>query len=897
MKSTPSFTFPVDRPFELTLSNGIPVVLQHFDGAVSSFYWWNQVGSADEQKGEEGFAHFLEHMLFKDANAKDTGMASTGQTALAIESLGGDINAYTSFDQTVYHVTCAEQHWEEVISEFSVMAKPQRFLKSDFEREREVIIEELKKNEDSPERQHFQSLFSSTFKKHPYGRPVIGYEKTLRAATVAKLEAFYRRNYVSSRMGLILVGPIADGTGARVKKLMALMEKFFGSKVFAKKESPRFERKFDALDRNEITVAKRLFEVQLPSVNFSFRVPELGHPDLAPLDLLAGALAMGESSRLYQSLFNEKSLVTEVSGGLYVPRDPGMFYFNIDVDSAAKLEPALAETFRLIQESTRKEPTREELERVLAHAESDKLYSLQTADGIAGRIGFLKFIVNDLGYDERYLSELRAVTPEQIRAAASRAIDLGRLAGAFLVPKAMESEIDTTMLERVARQAVPAKVVPVSKPASKQGGKSAAPSVPYEQWTTESGLKVIHRYRPQSHVVSVQVASLGGLRLELGSPLFDRDEDWGVSQCLSMTWTKGTPSRNSRQIAATIEGKAASLDGFSGRNTVGLQLTCLARDFGQLSSVFEDVLVNASFPEEEVQHSRRVMEDTLKTMEDHSGQLCSKFFLETLFTSHPYGALSTGSVRSIPTLTQKKLRTYLEQWVRPEKSVLSIVGRVPRETVEAWVAQLDRTWRAQRSAAPVASSVTSIIAPESVLPGPRWVEKRLGREQVHLLRGGLGSTITADDRHAIRLLHTILGGQSGRLFIELREKQSLAYTVAPMGFEGVEPGYQGVYIACSPDKEKKALEGIEVVLKKLADKGPTASEMERAREYYLGRRVMDMQSDASLTGYYGLELVYGLTPPTEKQVIERLKAIKPRDIQKVCAKYFVDPHLVTCAVG
>lgn len=189
------------------------------------------------------------------------------------------------------------------------------------------------------------------------------------------------------------------------------------------------------------------------------------------------------------------------------------------------------------------------------------------------------------------------------------------------------------------------------------------------------------------------------------------------------------------------------------------------------------------------------------------------------------------------------------------------------------------------------------LSPEAPLPGPRWVEKRLGREQVHLLRGGLGTTIQANDRHAIRLLHTILGGQSGRLFIELREKESLAYTVAPMGFEGVEPGYQGVYIACSPDKEKKALEGIEKVLKKLADKGPTSAEMVRAREYYLGRRVMDMQSDASLAGYYGLELVYGLTPPTEAQVIERLRAVKPSDIQEVCRKYFVEPNVVTCSVG
>src|SRR5688572_16520251 len=95
------------RPQEVNLSNGIPVIFQHYEGAVAASYWWINVGSSDELPREAGFAHFLEHMLFKDAAAKEFGKASTGQIARTIESFGGDINAYTSFDQTVYHVTCA----------------------------------------------------------------------------------------------------------------------------------------------------------------------------------------------------------------------------------------------------------------------------------------------------------------------------------------------------------------------------------------------------------------------------------------------------------------------------------------------------------------------------------------------------------------------------------------------------------------------------------------------------------------------------------------------------------------------------------------------------------------------------------------------------------------------
>ena len=130
---------------EIKLSNQMPVLLQHFDGPAATLYWWINVGSKDENPKEAGFAHFLEHMLFKDAAAKETGRPSNGELARTIESLGGDINAYTSFDQTVYHVTCAAHHWFKVIDAFGEMAKPQKFLKRDFESEREVILEELRK--------------------------------------------------------------------------------------------------------------------------------------------------------------------------------------------------------------------------------------------------------------------------------------------------------------------------------------------------------------------------------------------------------------------------------------------------------------------------------------------------------------------------------------------------------------------------------------------------------------------------------------------------------------------------------------------------------------------------------------------------------------------------------
>lgn len=886
------------QPEILHLSNGIPVVMQHYDGAVAATYWWNRTGSADETAPEAGFAHFLEHMLFKDAAAKETGRASTGQTALAIESLGGDINAYTSFDQTVYHVTCAAHHWEKVIDGFGAMAKPQKFLKSDFEREREVILEELRKNEDSPGRQLFQSLFTETFRKHPYGRPVIGFTKTLKAAKVGNLEKFYARNYVPARMGLIVVGPLEDAKGARKKQVLKLLEKRFGSHVLRNRPpGPRANRPTEPELRGaDPRIPVRAFDVQAPSLSISFRVPDLQHPDTPALDVLSGILGSGELGRIYQRLFYETSIATEASGGLYIPRDPGMLYFQAEMDSVDKLERAAQEIFGELKRIRDEGPTQEELERVVTHAESERLYATQSADGMAGRLGFLHFMVDDPEFDQRYLEELRQVDAARVRDVAARYLVPQRLGGAILVPKAAK-EFSSENIARAASTTLSqgSPVIGASARATRARHVAREAGMP-DVFKLPSGMTVIHNERPSSHVASVHAVVLGGLRLEVADPVKTGLEDWGTSNLMAHTWTKGTRHYDAKAIASAVEGRAASFDGFSGRNTVGIQMTGLSRDWTALSALFTEALFHPSFPDDEMEHTRRVVEDSIKSVEDHSAQLCSKLFIETLFEKHPYGHLTHGSLESIKKIDGVRVQAFHKRWVRPERLVVSLSGPVKRAQLDRWLEEFNQI--AAQSVDPAqARRPDHSPASEPDLKGPRWAEKILGREQVHIIVGGLGTTIYDEDRYTVRLLQTLLGGQSGRLFIELREKKSLAYTVSPMSFDGMERGYIGTYIACSPSKKEEAIKGIATVLEKLAKSGPTPAEMKRAKEFFLGRRAMDLQGDPSLAAHFGLEAVYGLPLLSDAQTIKQVERITAKDIQRVLKKYLVEPYMVTCTVG
>ncbi|MEK7689565.1 MAG: insulinase family protein, partial [Bdellovibrionota bacterium] len=675
---------------ETRLSNGIPVISLNFEGSVAATYWWNQVGSADEERGEEGFAHFLEHMHFKDAAAKDKGAASTGKLAREIESRGGDINAYTSFEQTVYHVTCAEAHWEEVVSEFGTLARPQKFLKSDFEREREVILEELKKNQDSPDRQMFEVLFNRTFPKHAYGRPVIGYEKILKSARVSALERFYRRTYVSDRMGIILVGPLGEEGSARRKSMLKVVEKRFGGGVIPASKRDRHEtaqrKPLVAWARGKPAYFSKQFAVASPELTVSFTVPDIRHPDVPALDVAAGILGMGEMGRLYQKLFYEKKSVTSVAGGLYVPRDPGMIYFRAEVPTLEGVAEAGRQIFEEIARLGREGPTQAELERVIVHAESEKLYATQTADGMAGRIGYLRFILGNLMFDQAYVEALKAVDAKQIQKVCAEYFNTTRLTGLMMTPKSKSA--DLAVLEKDAVRILGKPTTGTEKKAV--SGKKVFKSTQSESekpgavvWTRPSGIRVVHAYRPQSQVISAQAAVLGGLRLELA-----RGETlWGASNLLSQSWSKGTRHRDTNAILAEVEWRAASLDGFSGRNTIGLQATFLNRDWKRLSELFGEVLGEPVFPETEVANSRRVTEEAIRGIEDHTSQLCSKLFLETLFERHPYGKMTYGNLESLARIGRTELARLHAEWVNPKRLVLSVSGAVTREQVDEWIGQ------------------------------------------------------------------------------------------------------------------------------------------------------------------------------------------------------------------
>src|SRR5216684_3662613 len=180
-----------DETLRHRLPNGLTVLVEENHAApVAALQVWVRVGSADELPGEAGLAHLHEHMLFKG-----TARRGPGEIASSIEGCGGEINAWTSFDQTVYHVVVASQFLAQGMDVLADAITSAAFDPEELRREIEVVCEEIKRSLDSPTRKLSKELFATAFTRHPYGRPVIGSEESVRSFTREGILRFYRRWY------------------------------------------------------------------------------------------------------------------------------------------------------------------------------------------------------------------------------------------------------------------------------------------------------------------------------------------------------------------------------------------------------------------------------------------------------------------------------------------------------------------------------------------------------------------------------------------------------------------------------------------------------------------------------------------------------------------------------
>jgi zinc protease len=843
-----------------TLDNGLVVLVRESRlEPVAEVQIWVDVGSADERDGERGLAHFHEHMLFKGTTTR-----GVGEIAGSVEGCGGAINAFTSFDATCYHATLPA---DAALAGFDVLADAVQhsvFDPAEVGREIEVVLEEIRRSADDPSHVLNDDVFDTVYRVHPYRFPVLGSAASVASFTQEKLLAFYRRWYTPEHMVVAAAGDLdADAFLAHVRATFA----------GARPGSARRARSPEPLQRGlRVRVAARPFE--RASLELSFAAVPIAHPDAPLLDLLAYALGEGDSSRLNRRVKEELGVADRIDAGCYTPNDAGVFSISVDADPeqvADAIAASIAETERL-----RREPlSPDELAKARRNFLASRAWERESVSGMARKLGAAQLATGDPDFEDAYLERIAAATREELQRAAQQWLDPERLSAVVLMPEQAAALAPAGVEAAVAGG--------ISRTARRFAAprRSAPPGERVHAYTLPNGVRAFVLPRREVPVVAVRAAALGG-------QLAEREETAGLGSFLSGVWLRGTATRGAAEFARTVESLAAEIDAFSGRSSLGLTLDCTADAFSEILPLWAETLGFPAFDEEELERERRDVLAALERREDRLGTRAFDLFQRAHYERHPYRLPLPGTPESVGRFDAQAVAAHHAALIRPDNLVVSVVGDVDPDAVAGELAR-ELADLAQDDAKPLA-----LPEPE---PAPREIRRaseRKDRAQAHLVLGFRGVAVDDPDREALDVLAQILAGQGGRLFLELRDRQSLAYSVSATNIVGYAPGAFCVYIATAPDKLEIAQRGILAELERLLERAPSEDEAERARRYLCGTHAIAQQRSGQRALAMALDARYGRGVDADRLFPERVRAVRAEDLLRV-ARRFLDLRAYTVA--
>jgi zinc protease len=828
------------------LGNGLTVVVRPNPASpVVAVQAWVKAGSTTEPEVRAGMSHILEHMAFKGTKRR-----GNGDIAREVESLGGEINAYTSFDQTVYHITISGRFLENALDILADTLENSVFDAGELSRELEVILEEVRMNEDNPGRVVGKALFREAYRTHPYGRPVIGYVDTIRKTTRDDLVSYFHTWYVPGNMVLVITG------GVDPKASRPLVEKTFGKLP----PRPVPEMKMPAEPpQNGTRVVVKEKDARRVYLEMGFHGPSMADPDLYAWDLLSMILGNGETSRLVHAVKDQKGLVDSVNASSYTPRDPGlMFVGGVLAPEKTKeaLREILFETFR----TAAAPPDGPELARAKTATETDFLYSLESQEAVARHVGFYETTLNDAAFEQTYLRKIRAVTGEDILAVARKYLTPENLTVSAVLPAGQGGLLAP---EEVRKIALEAHAAATAKAAAEGKGAVVKEVLP-------NGIRVIVRENRSVPVVAVEAGFLAGVRAEPA-------DKGGVSGLTAGMLTKGTKNRSAREIAEAVENMGAELSGYSGRNLFGLQGKFLRRDFPQGFRLFAESLREPTFPAEELEKKRREVLGALKQQKDQLTQSTFLLFLAAHYGAHPYARNPLGTDNSVRAMTSADLQAFYERWADPRNMVIAISGDIGADEALEAVRKAFGDFPKRPGYEPLGA--LPVPPPEGV----RKAEEQREKQQAHFVIGYPGKRFTDPDRYALDVLGSALAGMGGRLFVNLRDKKSLAYSVTSFSSEQVDTGFFAFYMGTSADKLDGAIADTLKEIAEVKKGGITREELERARKWMIGTYEIGLQSNSSYANKMVYNELYGVGYEETFNAPDKIAAVTLADVNRLAA--------------
>ncbi len=849
---------------KVTLSNGLTAIVKESHRApVVAVQVWVKAGSSYESDEEAGITHLIEHMIFKGTEKR-----GPGEIAQAIEAIGGSINAYTSLDYTVYHCVVPNQYLTTALDILSDAVFHSIFDPKELEREKKVVLEEARMRDDRPQSRLSDLLLQTSYQVYPYKRPVIGYPDTIKSFTREDILTYISKWYHPDNMCVVVAGDV-DPSNA----LSAIRDAFGKEPGTVTSPSQRPVEPIQSSPR----LNSDSMEIQEGYMALTFSgLPSFNTPDVPALDVLAALLGSGESSRLSLKLKDKLRLVHSINAYAFTPKGPGLFeiYVTLSPDRTREaLTRILEELYRLQDQ----EILDEDLEKAKIQVETSFVYSQEAMEGEAQKIGLFQTLAGDPYAEKVYLEGVKEVSAEDIKRLARKIFKKVNLNLITVMPSDQPCEITEDDLISIVQEAeLAAKGIEPSEP--------AALVHPIKRSTLANGLTVLIKEVPEVPTVAIKLVFPGGVR-------YESEDSNGIFNFLAQMWNKGTKRHSAQGLAEIVEGMGASIRGFSGQNTFGLEGKFLSHNIDKALGLFTEVLLEPTFPSEEVNKLKPLVLAQLKRQDDYLPGVAVREFRRLLFSPHPYGMNPLGRASVIQKITSEDLKLTYSKYAVPDRAVLSIVGDVNPGQVLTDLETALKDWE------PVTDSMLPTPTAPDGLTAPRFLTLKREKEQVHIVLGFPGVTFTSADRYPLEVLNAVLSGQGGRLFTDLRDKKSLAYSVTSFVGLGLDYGSFAFYIACSPEKRNRALKGLWRQIYKIREDSISEDELARAKQWLIGNYQIGLQTNSAQALDMALNDLYGLGFNFSARYVQEINKITADQVKAIAQKILNPDAYVLVRVG
>lgn len=823
---------PKEAVFKKVLENGLTILTKDSQPRdLTAIDITIKAGSSLEgEYAGSGISHFVEHMIFKGTKTR-----RPGDIEKEIKSYGGFINASTSHDLTSFTVTVPSAHLKETLSLLKDMFLNATFERLEFEKEREVILKEMKMNRDEPNARLSRLLYDTAYIGHPYKYPVIGYEEAFGALKREDLMRYYSRMYVPNGIVIAVVGGVA-----KIDLITAIEEEF--------KDFRRPDYRMEGSAVEPVQIAERRYEESMPiSLSYlaiGFHSMRLLDTDLFAMDLLSMILGRGDNSRLNTILFKEKRMVHSISCWNYTPKDPGLFIVTavLDKENLVAAEKAVLGDIDKLKKEGAKDDEMEAAKRMVL---SDYLFSRQTLEAQARDISGNEVLTGDYAFSRRYVDGIQAVSKEDLKRVTNVYLRNENATIVRLVPPGFT--IDETK----------SPIASMAEPIIKKGVLS-------------NGLRILVREDRKTPTVSISVAMLAGLSVE------DRRTN-GVSNLTAMMLLKGTGSRKERDIKGALESRGGGIASFSGFNSFGVNLTLLKPDLDFALGILKDILTDSTFPKDELDKEKGLTLAMIKDEDDDIFERGVYLLRKNLFGDHPYGLRTIGEAESISSLKREDLLNFYRIYCRPENMVISISGDVEYESVV----------KKMKDAFGVMKSTTGPTIPAIGAGLAKALSQmvEMEKDQSLLLLGFKTASLKDDDRYPLELLGSVMSGSSGRLFHSLRDKRSLAYTLGCVQKFALDTGYLIFYVATTRERIAETKEALTEEIADIKERLIGDEELTLAKRELKSLHKIKMQTNDFFSFQAALDELYGLGYDNLYKYESRIDKVTRENIKEVANKY------------